>query len=257
VRAAAEAPRPSSPLRLGLLLALALAGILGLLALGTWQVERRAGKLALIDRIESRVGAPASPAPGPAEWPGLDAAGAEYRHVTLTGHFLPGQDRLVQAATLRGAGFWVLAPFRSEAGFLVLVNRGFVAPEQRDPAARAPAAGPARVTGLLRITEPGGGFLRSNDPAAGRWYSRDVAALGASLGLDRDPGGLAPYFIDADATPNPGGLPVGGLTVVAFHNNHLVYAITWYSLALMLAGATTYLMREEWRARRAAIGPQA
>ncbi len=236
--------------RLALLLGLALLGIVALLGLGTWQVERRAWKLALIDRIESRVSAPALPAPGPAEWPGIDAASAEYRHVALRGRFLPGPDRLVLAATSRGAGFWVLAPFRTEAGFLVLVNRGFIATDQRDPSARAAPAGPQTLTGLLRITEPGGGFLRSNDPSAGRWYSRDVVALAADLGIDRDPGGVAPYFVDAAAGPDPAALPVGGLTVISFHNNHLVYAVTWFSLALMLAGASTYLIREEWRARR-------
>ncbi|WP_200845052.1 SURF1 family protein [Roseomonas sp. 18066] len=247
---AAVGPRPASPARLGLLLALAMAGIVALLALGTWQVERRAWKLALIDRIESRVNAPALAAPGPAEWPGIDAASAEYRHVALAGRFLPGPDRLVQAATLRGAGFWVLAPFRSDAGFTVLVNRGFVGAEQRDPAARATDSTPQRLTGLLRITEPGGGFLRSNDPAAGRWYSRDVAALAADLGLDGAPGGVAPYFVDQAAGPDPAALPVGGMTVIRFNNNHLVYAATWFTLALMLAGAASYLIREEWRARR-------
>jgi surfeit locus 1 family protein len=73
-----------------------------------------------------------------------------------------------------------------------------------------------------------------------------VAAIASSEGLS----GTAPYFIDADATPNPGGLPVGGLTVVAFPNNHLVYAITWYVLALMVAGAAFYVAREEWRGRK-------
>ncbi len=93
------------------------------------------------------------------------------------------------------------------------------------------------VTGLLRITEPGGGFLRHNDPAAERWYSRDVQAIAAARGL----ADVAPYFIDAeraaagarDGPPGPG----PGLTVLAFPNSHLVYAITWYALALMVAGA--------------------
>ena len=83
------------------------------------------------------------------------------------------------------------------------------------------------VTGLLRASEPGGGFLRANDPARDRWYSRDVAAIARARGL----GEVAPFFIDADATPNPGGYPVGGLTVVAFRNDHLVYALTWFGLA--------------------------
>ena len=79
------------------------------------------------------------------------------------------------------------------------------------------------------MTEPGGGFLRANDPAANRWYSRDVAAIAAARGLGR----TAPYFVDADAAPNPGGLPVGGLTVVKFPDNHLVYALTWFALMLL------------------------
>ena len=85
------------------------------------------------------------------------------------------------------------------------------------------------MTGLLRITEPDGAFLRSNDPAANRWYSRDVAAIAKA----RDLGLTAPYFVDADATPNPGGYPVGGLTVVRFPDNHLVYALTWFVLCAL------------------------
>jgi surfeit locus 1 family protein len=103
------------------------------------------------------------------------------------------------------------------------------------------------VTGLLRISEPHGGFLRRNDPKSSRWYSRDVAAIAAVHGLS--PTLTAPYFIDADATPNPGGLPVGGLTVIAFPNSHLVYALTWYGLALLVAVGVGYAARAERRIR--------
>jgi surfeit locus 1 family protein len=118
---------------------------------------------------------------------------------------------------------------------VVLINRGFVPPERRDQATRLEGnpAGVVSITGLLRMTEPNGGFLRNNDPAGDRWYSRDVEAIAAARGLP----GSAPFFIDADATPNPGSYPQGGLTVVKFHNNHLIYALTWFGLALMLAGA--------------------
>jgi len=241
-----EPAAASSPLRLAVLGALAVLAFLGLVALGTWQVERRAWKLDLIARVDARIHAPAAPAPGPAAWPAIGAATDEYRHVTARGSYLQGQDTLVQATTLHGAGFWVLTPFRTEGGFTLLVNRGFVPGERRDPAARESGAGQGEVTGLLRITEPGGGFLRSNDPAADRWHSRDVAAIAAKRGL----GEVAPYFIDAEARPGAPSLPIAGLTVVSFPNSHLVYALTWYGLALMVAGATAYLTREEWRARR-------
>lgn len=205
-----------------------------------WQVERRAWKLDLIARVDARVHAIPAAAPGPADW---DAVGPEdaYRHVSLTGTFLDAKETLVQAVTEEGAGFWVLTPLRRPDASLVLVNRGFVPGDRKDPATRRDGqiAGETTVTGLLRLTEPGGAFLRSNDPKDGRWYSRDVAAIGAARGLSD----LAPYFIDADADPNPGGLPIGGLTVIAFPNNHLVYAITWFAMALMLAAACLYVGR--------------
>ena len=145
------------------------------------------------------------------------------------------------------AGFWVVTPLRTTSGDVVLVNRGFVPPERRDPATRGEGDPQAEVTvtGLLRMTEPKGAFLRTNDPASDRWYSRDVAAIAAARGLSQ----VAPFFIDADATPNAGGYPIGGLTVIAFPNNHLIYALTWFALALMLAGAYLRIVRGTPRAR--------
>ena len=180
-------------------------------------------------------------APGPADW-GRVGPGDAYRHVRLSGTFLHAQETPVQAVTEEGAGFWVLTPLRRPDDSLVLVNRGFVPGDRKDPATRpdGQVAGETTVTGLLRLTEPGGAFLRANAPQAGRWYSRDVAAIAAARGLPD----LAPYFVDADALPgNPGGLPVGGLTVIAFPDNHLVYAVTWFGMALMLAGACVYVLR--------------
>ncbi|MDP4024027.1 SURF1 family protein [Methylobacterium sp. NEAU 140] len=215
---------------------------LALLGLGTWQVERRAWKLDLIARVDARVHAPASPAPAADAPVSPDDA---YRHVRLSGTFLHDRETLVQAVTEYGGGYWVLTPLRRDDGSLVLVNRGFVPSDRRDPATReaGQVAGESVVTGLLRLTEPGGAFLRANDPAHGRWYSRDVAAIAAARGLGPVGRSVAPYFVDADDAPNPGGLPRGGLTVIAFPNNHLVYAITWYGMALMLVAAGVALLR--------------
>ena len=167
------------------------------------------------------------------------------------------------AVTERGPGFWVLAPFRSDAGFTVLVNRGFVPEKQRAEVQALPSPdATVRVEGLLRMTEPAGGFLRKNDPANGKWYSRDVTEMGKALGLTR----TQPVFIDqgipsnanvnAD-TPLPanamqGPWPKAGMTVVKFHNSHTVYILTWYGLALMVLGAAWLLVRHE---RKKAEGP--
>ncbi|WP_422071586.1 SURF1 family protein [Tranquillimonas rosea] len=225
------------PVRTLALAALTIALAAAFLALGWWQIERRAWKLDLIDRVESRVSASPVAPPGPEDWPGLSREGAEYLRVEAEGRFL-AEEALVQAVTERGAGYWVLSPFVTEDGLTMLVNRGFV-PREGRTASRSTGTGPHRIVGLLRMTEPDGGFLRANDPGAGRWYSRDVDAIARSMGLT----GAAPYFVDAEAGHNGGTPPVGGLTVVRFRNAHLVYALTWFTLAAMCAGATALVLR--------------
>lgn len=237
----------------------------GFVALGTWQLYRLQWKLGLIERVDRRVHAPPIPAPGPDRWPWITAESDEYRHVRVTGTFLYALTTKVQASTGLGSGYWLLTPLRDAAGSTVLVNRGFIPAEAAAHVARDPRsesrdrsshdAATSTVTGLLRISEPGGGFLRRNDPAGDHWYSRDVRAIAAARGLFQ----VAPYFIDADAgqeteggkaTGNSTTRPVGGLTVVSFHNNHLVYALTWYALALMVAAACIWVVREESRLQR-------
>ena len=110
-------------------------------------------------------------------------------------------------------------------------------------------AGEVSLAALLRISEPGGGFLRRNDAAADRWYSRDIPGIAAARGLPADK--VAPFFVDAEksaqATPDQ---PVGGLTVISFRNHHVVYALTWFTLALLVAGAAWRVWLEEKRQRR-------
>ncbi|MBO4225567.1 SURF1 family protein [Bradyrhizobium neotropicale] len=239
-----------------MLVALAALGVVALTALGVWQLERRTWKLALIDRVEQRQYAAPQPMPAPSSWHTITASSDEYRRVTVSGHFLHERETLVAAVTDYGRGFWVLTPLQTTDGATVLVNRGFVPPERREPSTRREGNPPGivSVTGLLRVTEPKGAFLRSNDPAANRWYSRDVAAIAAARGLSQ----VAPFFVDADATPNGGGYPIGGLTVVRFPNNHLIYALTWFAMAIMLAAALLRALRvrdhvRDFDARRDAV----
>ena len=247
---------------------LALVGIalfLGFVALGTWQVERRAWKHTLIERVEQRVHAAPLPLLPASQWPQVNAAEHEYLPVALQGRWLADKTVLTQAVSELGAGFWVMTPLQLGDGTQVLVNRGFVPQEQRaqwlatplPPSASESTSlpEPVAVQGLLRMAEPNGGFLRSNDPAGQRWYSRDVAAIGRALQLPQ----VAPFFIDAGLPPPRGSTPApatdatwprAGLTVIRFHDSHWVYALTWYGLALMVAGAGWYVARYERRLRR-------
>ena len=180
-----------------------IALFLGFVALGTWQVERRAWKHALITRVEQRVHVPPQPLLPASQWPQVNAADHEYLPVTVQGRWLADKTVLTQAVTELGAGFWVMTPLQQDDGTQVLVNRGFVPQEQRvqwlatPPPSATPE--PVSVQGLLRMAEPGGGFLRANDPAGQRWYSRDVAAIGQALQLPQ----VAPFFIDAGLPSAP------------------------------------------------------
>ncbi|KAG1252070.1 hypothetical protein G6F65_018077 [Rhizopus arrhizus] len=244
---------PRSKTTLVILGVVAAALFAGLCALGTWQVHRLAWKRDLIAQVDQRAHAATTPAPGKRDWRSLSFNNAEYRHVAASGTYQYDRQTLVQAATELGSGYWVMTPLQLPDGGTVLVNRGFVLPEWRKNQAAAtqpPAEG--SVTGLLRMGEPGSGFLRNNDPAANLWYSRDLPAIAAARGLTD----VAPYFIDADAASSPGRdpakAPVGGLRVLSFPNTHLVYAITWYALALMIIVGVGIFVREERRARRKA-----
>jgi surfeit locus 1 family protein len=231
----------------GLLLVFAALVFSIFAALGTWQIERRHWKLDLIARVNQRVHADAVAAPSTDQWRQLNAPNDEYRRIRVIGTFMPEHNTLVQAVTALGSGFWVLTPLRLTDGTAVMVNRGFISAEAKQTAAvaRVDDTTTSNVTGLLRMTQPGGAFLHQNDPINNRWYSRDVFAIAAAKGLTQ----VAPYFVDADASliptiktsaSNPDLVPIGGLTVITFHNNHLVYALTWYTLATMVAGAMGY-----------------
>ena len=211
---------------------------LGFASLGVWQVERLAWKNDLVAAVEAR--STAVPLDlNEADWAAIDPETSEYQRVSVRGRF-EGNDTLSQAVTVYGGGFWVITPLALDDGRALLVNRGFVTAAERDVGISRPE-GVVVITGLLRASEPDGGFLRSNNPHGGRWYSRDVAEIGAARGIDN----LAPFFVDADAMDE--GYPIGGLTVLTFSNNHLVYALTWFGLTLLSLFALYWLLRDRLR----------
>lgn len=249
---------PQGPRRPGALAALLVGAALafaGFVALGMWQLQRLAWKQDLIARLDQRLHAEPAAAPGPADWPAVDAPTAEYRRVQARGRFAHEQETTVRASTELGTGYWVLTPLRTDGGWWLIVNRGFVPSELRGRATRAATepAGEQVVTGLLRITEPGGSLLQRNEPQAGRWYSRDVQAIATAHGLGSGPlaGPVAPYFVDTAASPTAAPWPRPGLTIVHFNNSHRAYALTWFAMAFGTALAAGYMLRDEQRLRRA------
>jgi len=212
----------------GFLLALFLIATLAFAALGVWQVERLFWKLDLIERVDARLAAAPVAPPASSRWGSIKGAEDEYRRVRVRGTLLNDRETLVDALTEQGPGYWVMTPLRTADG-IILINRGFVPTDKRSASTRVEGRLPGivTVTGLIRMSEPAGRFLRPNRSKDDIWFSRDVPAIARK----RDLSDVAPYFIDAESSPNPGGLPIGGLTTVNFRNAHLVYALTWFGLA--------------------------
>lgn len=224
----------------------ALAGLAVLLSLGFWQLDRLAWKEALIAKVERDISEPAAPAPGPADWPGLDPEEEDYRHVSLTGEFLPGSayyyTSLGQAnGPVNGPGYLVYAPFRTTDGWVVMVNRGFI-PQGLDANGKAKAstspAGFQELAGLLRKSEEPNWTTPGADAENRIWFARDTDHMLSVLGLG--PEQAAPFSVDLDRTFTPAsGLPQAGETIVRFKNDHLGYALTWFGLAATLIGVFT------------------
>jgi surfeit locus 1 family protein len=212
-------------------------------ALGVWQLQRLEWKRGLIAQREAALSAaPVAPPQTLA-----DARALEFRPVFDTGAFLHDKEIHLNAIGPQGgAGFDVLTPLREAGGRVVFVDRGFVPTELKDPAKRAAGQPPgtAWVAGLLRLAPDGkpNWFVPDNRPDRNDWFWVDLPAMGRAAGL----ADVAPFYIDADATPNPGGWPTGGVTPLALPNHHLQYAITWFSLAI--AAIVIYLLSERRRA---------
>lgn len=236
----------------GVLIASGIALVI-LLALGTWQVERLYWKEALIASTNERIKEPPLPL---VEMEKLykEKGTVEYLPMTVSGTFMHQGERHFLSTYEGAAGYNVYTPLMLEDGRFVLVNRGFVPYEKKDPATRADGQldGPVSITGLARdpLSAKPGFFLPENDIAKNIFYWKDWAAMAESADLP-DLNQVVPFFIDADSKPNPGGLPIGGVTIIDFPNNHLQYAVTWYGLALALMGVVgTWL----WRYRKSPRG---
>lgn len=204
-------------------------GLLLLLGLGTWQLQRLQWKEGLIAERNSALAA------APVALPKTRAAARalQFHPVRAEGEFLNDRELYLNAQSLKGeAGFHIITPFRLSDGTLIFVDRGFVPTDRKARATRAPGeiAGPTTVTGLLRLPEPPGWFTPPNEPQKNSWFSIDLSTMAQAAGL----GSALPFYIDADTTPVPGGWPQGGQTITDLPNNHLQYAMTWYALALAL-----------------------
>lgn len=216
---------------------MSLVGVAMLIGLGVWQLERMAWKRALIATLTERLAADPVPLPPPAAWPGLTREAIEFRRVRLAGEFLHDKEALVYAigsgsrTAAGGLGYRVFTPLTLDGGRLVMVDRGFVPDADKAPEARAAGqvVGPVEIVAVMRWPEARPMFAPPDDPARNMWFARDPAVIAGHKGIT-----VAPFYVEQESPPAPGGLPRVTRLQPNLPDNHLQYAITWFSLALAL-----------------------
>jgi len=210
-----------------------IAALAVLIGLGNWQMDRLAWKRGLLAQIAQGLEVTPAPLPAYSRWAQLDTATLRYTPATATGRFVHASEAHVYLPSLESEpGYHVVTPLELTGGGWLLVDRGFVPIARKQAATRSAGqlAGEVTVSGILVAPDRANSFTPEPDLAGNIWYHRDVDALAAAAGI----GPVFPLMLDADATVNPGGLPVGGQTRMALANPHLGYALTWYGLAVTL-----------------------
>jgi cytochrome oxidase assembly protein ShyY1 len=222
---------------------IALAGLVVLVSLGTWQVERKAWKEALIATLNDRLKAAPIALPPHTEWNKLTPVD-EFTRVRLRVEYAQGKDALVYAANsalrddVKAPGYFVFAPARLPDGAQVAVNRGYV-PDKVYPI----PAGTQEIVGYLRWPESSSWFIADHDQTGSVWYVRDHRQMAQM----REWGEVAPFYIEQESPVPPAGLPHPASLKPQLRNDHLQYAITWYGLALTLIGVFGFWVRSRFR----------
>ncbi len=217
-------------------LAFTVCVFITLISLGNWQLRRLEWKQDLVADIEARAFAEPVPAP--------ESPVPQYTRLKLEGLFQHDLSLRIKAVTDLGPGSWLMTPLQS-ASQTVWVNRGFI-PTGIDALEISTPANQQEVVGLARLPVPDGTWLEKNKPQKAKWFSADLPVMSSAAGISAQ----AAYYLDAEAGSNADAWPRGGMTKLVFRNTHLIYAITWYTMALLLLAGVAYILWDGWRNSR-------
>lgn len=224
---------------------IALIMVSVLASLGVWQLRRKDEKHALITALTERLAAAPVALPASAQWPSLTPAHDEFRRVKFSATLQNKPDAMVYSSgsavrdDVTGPGTWTFVPARLADGRSVVINAGFVQNTmqdraQQDRAVRPLVTGtPVELTGYLRFPESAGTLTPHEDSSKRLWFTRDVPSMAQVLAW----GEVAPFYIDLESPQPASGTPKPGPLHVRLKDDHLQYAITWFGLALVVAGA--------------------
>jgi cytochrome oxidase assembly protein ShyY1 len=230
-----------------------------LIGLGVWQLQRRTEKHALIAALSERLAAAPGELPPVAQWTALTPAHDEFRRVRFSATYENRPDAMVYSSgsairdDISGPGTWAVMPARLPAGDTVAINSGFVQNTMQDRAQEDRAVkplvtgAPVVLTGYIRFPEKAGALTPSENLAKRLWFTRDISSMARTLGWNQDGRQVAPFYIDLESPMPASGVPKPGPLSIHLKDDHLQYAITWFSLAIAVMIAFLLWLRGRWR----------
>jgi cytochrome oxidase assembly protein ShyY1 len=216
-----------------------LAMVAIFLGLGLWQLQRRVEKHALIAALEARLAAEPEPLMPAPQWSALSPGRDEFRRVRFTATYESRLDAMVYSSgsairpDVSGPGTWAFLPAQLPGGETVAVNAGFIPNTMQDrglqdrAVAKLVTGKPVVMTGYLRFPEAAGVLTPNAEQAKRLWFARDHLAMAQALGWDK----VAPFYVDLEQPVPPNGIPKPGPLDVHLKDDHMQYAITWFTLA--------------------------
>jgi cytochrome oxidase assembly protein ShyY1 len=226
--------------------------------LGIWQLQRRTEKHALIAMLNERLAAAPEPLPAPSQWNALTPGRDEFRRIAFSATYAPLPDAMVYSAgsavrdDVSGPGTWAFLPAQLADGNTIVVNTGFVQNTmqdraQQDRAVRRLITGdPVEFTGYIRFPESAGALTPSESVAKRLWFTRDHLAMSRVLGWVEGRKTVAPFYVDLESPAPESGIPKPGPLSVHLKDDHLQYAVTWFTLAF----AVVIAFGVWWRTQR-------
>jgi cytochrome oxidase assembly protein ShyY1 len=223
--------------------------------LGIWQLQRRVEKHALIAALDTRLAAAPVPLPPQAEWSKLTPAHDEFRRVSFTATYETRLDAMVYSSgsairpDISGPGTWAFIPALLPSGETLAINAGFVPNTMQDrdvqdhAVARLITGQPVEMTGYVRFPETAGILTPNVEQSKRLWFTRDHMAMAEAFGWNK----VAPFYIDLESPVPPSGIPKPGPLQVQLRDEHMQYAITWFTLA----AAVVIAFGVWWRKRAA------
>ena len=228
--------------------------------LGIWQLQRRVEKHALIALLNERLAAAPEALPVSSQWRSLTPGRDEFRRIRFSATYAPLPDAMVYSAgsavrdDVSGPGTWAFLPAQLADGNTIVVNTGFVQNTMQDRAQQDRAVrwlitgDPVQLSGYIRFPESAGTLTPPESVAKRLWFTRDHLAMSRVLGWVEDRKAVAPFYIDLETPVPESGIPKPGPLSVHLKDDHLQYAITWFTLAFAVVIAFGVWWRTQRRA---------